>query len=206
MCFADVITIQRNFLRNIYEDSKNGTFVKCHACHREIGNYDKCREIVLLYDIRQCLLQHVSTNVSETKDGVPTVIIENHLTELEPPDELKVSMQRIFNSMVYSNFNQLPHNVQQNSANFKNEDFSLLCDEFMPKDGEFQCDVNASSIKCGSVDNIIDGVIAGNDLPKRSRLEFIPIDDLPVRSNDHDSIDFDMAILLPGEKMPVFKY
>lgn len=102
---------------------------------------------------------------------------------------------------------EIAKNVQKNNDIIENEDFDLLCNEFMPREGELEnVDLTANIAKRGNFDETIDYVASGRGRSKRAKLEFVPANILPEHTAIHDEIDNELATLLPGEKLPVFKY
>lgn len=213
-------------MRNVYDDEDNKDFIRCATCKREVGKYDENHVMVLLYDYRKCLLVHVSTTTDSLGNEGSTTVIENRLNELGDYDEARVAIERFLNSLtMHSTFcsaqkelfpgdntiknpESLENAVEEseNSENaVENPDFSILCDEFMPNESELQA-VPVDVVMDSGRGEFVDNVPVGGDQPGRSKIEFLPVELLPTRDATHDIIDPNLAILLPGEELPVFEY
>lgn len=191
----------------MYNVFDHGNLIKCAVCKRDVGMYDDQGAMVLLYGYRKCTLTHVSTVADGFVSAVPSVVIENRLTEIENVEDFSgASYLDNFVSLV-TDFNVPPENVQPICEVEINADYSLLCNEFMPNEGELQrANWVVNTAERSSIDEAIENVVAGRDMGRLNRapIEFVEYDRLPMRTNN--DFDSSLATLLPGKNMPEFKY
>lgn len=147
-------------------------------CNQEIGYLDADDDcIVHLDNIRRCKLEHAST--LSTHNGAEMI-------------DLRI------NRLVESRKLSSPYNLSQ----FLNNSSVSFDSPVFPEP------VATSTPKADHVAEAIERVVSGQDVVARrtrAKIEFIDLTELPTPKGSPDN-GSDLAKLLPGEKMPVFKY
>lgn len=190
------MAIPRCFMIN-YIDDTTEKHINCEHCKKNIGFYAENPQIVYLANYRECELFHEAT-LPDLTLGVPHYFSISKLSEIDFPN---ISLMNV------SDINFTSDNEEGSSAP---PSYCGLSPPFKPPDSPafnyLDMSPEKSEPKRDTVADIIEDVVHGCDIiarPTRVKLEFVQ---LPLKEIFIDGDSSDLAILLPGEKMPEFRY
>lgn len=218
----DLLTIPKKFMINYVE--KDGC-VKCEACERVIGTYGENAENIILPDFRCCFLEHI-IDLPDCS-GEREYFTINRLSEIEDEFAVPTCSSPNLSLMDVSETNLFPVEDEiQNEAidltiSLRNNDvidLTISSEKVdviglsisSKKKKALKKIFGKESPKHDAMDETIENVVRGRDLiprPARAKLEFADFGHLQsLRNMVIDSDYFDLAVPLPGEKIPIFKY
>lgn len=185
----DVLTIPLKFMINYITYTDNNR-VACEICKEDIGFLSgEDGDAVTLTNCRYGMLEHVMT-LPDCVRGIPETFTVNRFIDIED--------NAAFPSPNISLMNVSDTNLTLNDGEFQ-ENIEVI-------------DLTKSTPRRSTIDETIETVVCAYKTIGRSaraKLEFVdlgikPLEDIKNMFNNADY--FDLAVPLPNEKMPIFKY
>lgn len=166
----------------------------------------------VLVAIRKCKQSPVSTVVRHRLNGSPIKIVINILEEIDPLELDLDSIEPSVFSGVKTDLSLM--NVSGFSARELQFDFEVSSTENKSPQAKRKIlddmERTPKRKKKDHIDEIIESVVAGFDVDEQPTVQPISLHEFFVKKllNDIENLNLhqDLASLLPGEKMPEFKY